>query len=363
MAAGAVAVAAAFTAFHALTYWAGLRLLGAPGQMERALGMAAVHAVAYLLGAAWLVWLARRVPLTRKGWPLVVAVNLLAVLAAVVLYVGLRMATWDLTTSGGPIPVYTVFLVSLRTMFPIYTLFLCAGHASVYFARDRDAEVRRNRLRAELANARLEATQLQLQPELLFSAFRTLAALMRTDVAAADRLLLQVAALLRATLQRVGAPLVPLRDEAAALEVFLDVARVTGTPAPPVALRLPAEVAPALVPPLVLQGLVGVAALLRGDGAQDAPVRISASWSAAYLELAASTPSPPVPAPDAEAEAELERLRGHLAEIYGGEMALSLARHGARAELLLRIPLLTTLPSAPAAVAAAAGGTAAPSAV
>jgi hypothetical protein len=344
----AAASVAGFIAFHTLTYWFGWRLLGRAGTLERALWLAGVHAIAYLGGGGAMIWLARRFPLTRERWPVVLAGNLLAVLAGIVLYTALRVATWKQTTVNLPVWIDLIFLTNVGWMFPIYSLFLCAGHASVYFARERDAEVRRNRLRAELANARLEAVQLQLQPELLFSAFHRIAALMHTDAAAADQLLLRVAALLRATLQRVGAPLVPLRDEAAALEAFLDVAGATGAPSLAVMLRLPPEMDAALVPPGVLQRLAGVAGGLLGDGRDAAGVEISAAWSAAYLEIVAAFPRTGS-ALRRSGSGDLEQLRGDLEEIYGGDMALAVDSHGASTGLWLRVPLLTSLPAAAAA--------------
>ncbi|HET7461574.1 MAG TPA: histidine kinase [Longimicrobium sp.] len=349
----ATAGVAAFAVLHVLTYYAGWLLLGENATIERAAWRAGVYIAAYVVGGGALVWLARRFPLTGERGAAVVAGNLLAVLAAVALFTVMRLAVWPYTNPGDPVDWWStapgiasaraVFLTAARGLFPIFTLFVCAGHASVYFARDRDAEVRRNRLHAELANARLQAVRVQLQPPLVFAAFHALAELMRTDVDAAERLLLQVAALMRAMLRRVDAPLVPLRDEAAALEALQAVARATATPCTPAALSIPAEAEWALVPPAVLQRLVEVAELLRGDGAGAAPVRLWATWSAAWLELRAATPCP---APDGERAAveELERMRAELAELYGDELSLTLVRRDGAAELRLQVPLLTALP-------------------
>jgi len=344
---------AAFAVLHVLTYRVGWWLEGEDGSWEKAALRAGVYVCTYVVGGGGLVWLARRFPLTRERWPAVMAANLLAVAVALVVFAAFRLAVWPLTgpparidwwsTTPGIVSFRAVFLTATSALSPLFALFLCAGHASVYFARDRDAEVRRNRLHAELANARLHAVQFQLQPQLMFAAFRALAELMRTDVDAADRLLLQVAALMRAMLRRVDASLVPLRDEAAALEAFQAVARATATPYTPTALGIPAQAERALVPPSLLQKVVDLAGLLRGGAGDGPPVRLSAAWSAAWLELRAATPVP-AGVGDRAAVDEMERMRAGLAETYGDEMSLTLVRRAGAAELRLQLPLLTALP-------------------
>lgn len=350
--AAAVAVIAAFGVLHVLTYVVGWRLVGENEPVETAVWRAGMYMASYVLGGGGLVWLGRRYPLTRERWAAVLAGDLLAVLVAILLFTALRLALWPYSNPLKPVDWWatrpgiasfrTVFLTSAPGLVLIFTLFLCAGHTSVYFARDRDAEVRRNRLHAELANARLQAVQFQLQPQLVFAAFHALAALMRTDVEAAERLLLQIASLMRAMLRRVDTPLVPLRDEAAALEALHAVARATATPYTPASLDIPVQAEWALVPPSVLQRLVGVAELLRGGAPGLAPVRLRATWSAAWLELHAATPR--AGAGEGAAQGELERMRAWLAELYGDEMSLTLAPRDGAAELALQVPLLTALP-------------------
>lgn len=344
------AVVAGFYLLHVLTYYYGWRMTGHHGSWQKAAALAGVYTATFVVGGGGLMWLARRFPLTRERWPAVVAANLLAVGGAIVLFTVFRVAAWPFTGNGANIDAGTglpavraVFFTAARGLFPLFSLFLCAGHAWAYLARDGEAEVRRNRLHAELADARLRAVHFQLQPHLVFAAFHTLAGLMRTDPAAADRLLLQVASLMRAMLRRVDASLVPLRDEAAAIEALREVARATGTPNTPTALAIPAEAEWALVPPGVLQRLVDVAELLRGASVEDEPVRLWAAWSAAWLELRAATPCP-AGTEDGAAVQKMERMRAQLAEIYGDEMSLALVRRERAAELRLQVPLLTSLP-------------------
>ncbi|SFU84103.1 sensor histidine kinase [Pseudoduganella namucuonensis] len=74
------------------------------------------------------------------------------------------------------------------------------------------------KLRAEQANALLRQAQLQqltqqMQPHFLFNALNTISSLMHTDVERADATLIQLADVLRATLEHSGRQLAPLSTE------------------------------------------------------------------------------------------------------------------------------------------------------
>ena len=90
-----------------------------------------------------------------------------------------------------------------------------------YFQRSRDSESIATQLEVQLANARLSALRMQLNPHFLFNAMNSISSLMRSDVDAADEMLEQLSSLLRITLERGSIQLIPLRDEIEFAEVFL----------------------------------------------------------------------------------------------------------------------------------------------
>jgi two-component system LytT family sensor kinase len=90
-----------------------------------------------------------------------------------------------------------------------------------YYQRSRESENTAAQLEIQLANARLSALRMQLNPHFLFNAMNSISSLMRTDVDAADEMLEQLSSLLRITLERGSVQLIPLRDEIEFIEVYL----------------------------------------------------------------------------------------------------------------------------------------------
>ncbi len=146
----------------------------------------------------------------------------------------------------------TTFLLNL----PVYWLIIAAAQVErlVRIAREKDR--RQLRLEAQLADARLQALRTQLQPHFLFNALNTISVLMHEDVDAADRILLQLSALLRRALDSSDAHEVTLGEEIGFLENYLEIeqARFGGR----LSYRVIADdrVLDARVPNLILQPLV-----------------------------------------------------------------------------------------------------------
>jgi two-component system LytT family sensor kinase len=90
-----------------------------------------------------------------------------------------------------------------------------------YYQRSRESENTAAQLEVQLANARLSALRMQLNPHFLFNAMNSISSLMRTDVDAADEMLEQLSSLLRISLERGSVQLIPLRDEIEFIEVYL----------------------------------------------------------------------------------------------------------------------------------------------
>lgn len=90
-----------------------------------------------------------------------------------------------------------------------------------YYQRFRENENVAAQLQVQLANAKLSALRMQLNPHFLFNAMNSISSLMRTDVNAADTMLEQLSSLLRITLERGDVQLISLRDEMEFVEVYL----------------------------------------------------------------------------------------------------------------------------------------------
>src|SRR5918995_343263 len=74
-------------------------------------------------------------------------------------------------------------------------------HAIEYYRRYRDREGLALQLRASLSDARLQALRAQINPHFLFNTLNAATALIYRDAKSADRMLTQLADLLRVTLR------------------------------------------------------------------------------------------------------------------------------------------------------------------
>jgi signal transduction histidine kinase len=90
-----------------------------------------------------------------------------------------------------------------------------------YYRKYREKEDAAAQLAVQLAHAQLRALRMQLNPHFLFNTMNSISSLMRSDVPAADTMLEQLGSLLRITLERGEAQLIPLSDEMEFVEVYL----------------------------------------------------------------------------------------------------------------------------------------------
>lgn len=118
-------------------------------------------------------------------------------------------------------------------------------------ARAREAAFREESLRAQL-----RALQAQINPHFLFNAFNVLAELTHEDPAVAERLVGDLAYLLRYSLRSSAVGMVPLRQELDAVERYLRVERARLGPRLKVRRDVDEETTEWRIPGLVLQPLV-----------------------------------------------------------------------------------------------------------
>lgn len=93
-------------------------------------------------------------------------------------------------------------------------------------AERAEAEQERDRLAAQVAEARLAALRMQLRPHFLFNALNAVSALAGEDPTEVRRIVARLSSLLRRVLEADTRPTVPLRDELAFARDYLDLQRV-----------------------------------------------------------------------------------------------------------------------------------------
>jgi len=144
------------------------------------------------------------------------------------------------------------FIYNLVIFWSAFALFRGIG----YYQKFREKERTANQLEVQLVNAKLSALRMQLNPHFLFNTMNSISSLMRMDIEAADRMLEQLGSLLRMTLERGGALLIPLRDEVEFTEMYLALQDKRSGSRVKQTFTVDPELHDALVPAMILQPLV-----------------------------------------------------------------------------------------------------------
>ncbi len=138
----------------------------------------------------------------------------------------------------------------------VYWVIIGISQAMDYYRRYKDRELSASNLETRLAEAQLDALRMQLHPHFLFNALNSVSVLMRRDVDAADRMLLQLSNLLRVTLARNSAHEIRLKQELEILERYLEIEQIRFQDRLTVRMQVDPSALDALVPQLFFQPLV-----------------------------------------------------------------------------------------------------------
>ena len=209
-----------------------------------------------------------------------------------------------------------------------------------YYLRFRERSLAVAALDRELTEARLEALQRQLNPHFLFNALNTVSMLVRRgDGEPAVDMLAKLSQFLRATLDSGGRHEVPLADELAQVERYLDIERVRFGDRLRATVEASAGLDRALVPALALQPLVENA-IRHGVGARRSGGIVSVTsrrdGDRLVLEVDDNGPGPGLT--EASPGIGLANTRARLTALYGAESSLvleALAPEGTRARIVL----------------------------
>ncbi len=206
-----------------------------------------------------------RLPIERERWRLALPAHLVAGFAVLLAFEFLapkppppppphaRQAEMRTPRPAGPWPLGWLIM---SPHMPIYLALLGAAHAFYFYRRSRERELRSVELDGRLAEARLQALQMQIQPHFLFNSLNALAALITKDPEAADEMLVNLSDFLRMTFESSGAAEVPLRRELEYVERYLAIERVRFGERLSFSIEAPADTRQAMVPTLLLQPLV-----------------------------------------------------------------------------------------------------------
>jgi two-component system LytT family sensor kinase len=203
--------------------------------------------------------------------------------------------------------------------FLIYWVIVAVSQAFDYYRRYRERELRAAELEKRLAEAKLQALQMQLNPHFLFNALHSISCLMHKDIEAADRMLMRLGDLLRAALSSSNTQEVSLRQELEFLERYLEIEQTRFGDRLTVALDIPSDTLDSQVPNLILQPLVENA-IRHGIEPCAKPGRIELGARRAGNTLTLKVCDNGAGLPDHEPAPEgvgLSNTRARLRELYG----------------------------------------------
>lgn len=226
--------------------------------LDRALRMGLASGWIWIPCSFALVWCVQRYPIERGRIASGIVAFSLVVLFIVLLRAWAVMALnpWVHWYLQGPVPPFPELLVvSLRNNALLAWLMVGAVHAWHFARRERARRLQAEQLQARLVATRLDALSAQLNPHFLFNALNSIAEMVHRDADAADRMLVGLGALLRASLEHGSVSKVPLREELQLLRHYLDIEAQRLGERLRVEWHVDADLDDALVPPLLLQPL------------------------------------------------------------------------------------------------------------
>ena len=331
----------------------------------------ALYWVPWVIGTPILLATARRWPL-GSGAPRANIVGHLGVMVAfslVQVVASDALQFWAGMSYGMPGPPGTVsralnaygrsFPALMITAWWKYWVFIGLHYAFDYHHRFREREVAAAQLETQLATAQLQALRMQLHPHFLFNALHSAAMLTMIDPERAHRVLVQLSALLRSTLDRSSTAEVALADEIDFLDRYLAIERVRFQDRLQVEIVADDDALAAVVPNLILQPLVENAVrhgIARRIDAGCLTIRGMARQGMLVLEVEDDGPGLPGGWTLASADGGgvgLPNVRSRLERTYGERARLELLtpvgddgrpRHGVLARVT--IPYRVALPAA-----------------
>jgi sensor histidine kinase YesM len=226
---------------------------------------------------------------------------------------------------------HALFLQSVYVNILLGSLIVITAHALLYYRNYRAAEVQRSHLRAELAQAQLQALKMQLHPHFLFNTLHSISSLVLEDPGRANRMIAQLGDFLRMTLESSQEQTVSLRQEIEFLQRYLEIEQVRFEDRLKVVFDIEPTALSSEVPHLILQPIVENA-IRHGIAQRAAPglIRISGAQLNGLLRVEVRDNGPGIKGgedPTNNQGVGLNNVRARLKQLYGRKFSLEMANH------------------------------------
>jgi two-component system sensor histidine kinase AlgZ len=203
----------------------------------------------------------------------------------------------------------------------------------------RTKELERERALKLATEAQLASLESRIHPHFLFNTLNSISSLIPEDPARAERLVEQMAALLRFSLDANQSGLVPLASELKIVADYLDIERARFGDRLRYQIDVPADLNESRIPPLSLQTLVenSVKHAIATDRA-GGEIRITCASADGLCQVEVSDSGPAFQLESAPLGHGLDNLKDRLSALFGNRAALKLQRVGGRNNLILSVP-------------------------
>ncbi|WP_162601154.1 sensor histidine kinase [Occallatibacter savannae] len=209
----------------------------------------------------WLLWLWHGEKLRQASWR-----YLLFVMGplSVVLGIGVEMVLVgifpQLTMAHGHLTFWQRLDFSLGEEFLENTAVFWAAYAIArglgHYRESRQREKAMSKLAVELAEARMMALRMQINPHFLFNTMNAISSLMYSDAHAADRMMEQLSNMLRVSLARGSKQMITLQEEMEFNEMYLALQDIRSSGRVRQEIDIDPHLHDALIPAMLLQPIV-----------------------------------------------------------------------------------------------------------
>ncbi|HWS19017.1 MAG TPA: histidine kinase [Candidatus Elarobacter sp.] len=217
----------------------------------------------------WYIWaaltplvllLCRRFRITPQNWRSTVPIHLAAGVVISFLQLAIQVRLNFIVNPGYKMTYWRViyFFATFKGHINLltYWVIVALNHGIYYYEQSRARELAWSRMETDLANAQLQVLNMQLHPHFLFNTLHSISTLISEDPQTARQMVLKLSDLLRASLNKIEQPAVPLQQELELLECYISIEQTRFKDR----LTIEKEIAPdALaceVPTMILQPLV-----------------------------------------------------------------------------------------------------------
>jgi two-component system LytT family sensor kinase len=214
-------------------------------------------------------------------------------------------------------------------------------HSYDYYWSFQRVDLRRVQLEAQLTAARFDLLRAQIHPHFLFNTLNAIATVVHEDTRVADRMIANLGHFLRVALKHSDTQEVPLREELALIDCYLQIEMVRLDGKLKVAIDVADDVRELAVPSLILQPLVENA-ILHGIAPDTRPGHLSIrAWRAgATLSVeVVNTHRGLIASASRGSGLGLENTRSRLQHLYGAQQSFTVRQDPGQFAVEFRVPV------------------------